>query len=629
MMKTVLWIVASCLVALSAQAEWMSIGGGLGGGGNAPAQTAPEKPDKPSSGPSWFPGGGNSNPEPQQTAPSGSGSSGGSSWFPGGSGSSGNNSGTSGSGSSSGAEAGPEIVYTGIAHMDSRPATLRMRISGNQVAGTLEIGSICAQNIHLGGASITFTGALSGEWESKTGEINTTWQGKDHMCGTDVPNNGVFKVFLKDENTVHLRINGQRGQYGYDLKPHRKVYASGNAAVADSATGQPGKPDKPTKPDKPEAPVGSGELDPDDVDSIMALPSAMTLPPGGDMDFPVVFVVMSEDGEKRMVDDAAIKWTLGKGAEKKDGKIFISSKVADGEKITLVGRMTIGGKVFETKTVVTVREGEKLGTYNGRIMFDYSPFVSLKAGTHPVSPAWAEVELRHRLGSGGVFARTRTGADGQFTFRNVPRGFYQAWAVKMASTSFPDGYELEKPNGPWTHDWGDVPEMRWSEEADKQVETWDVAHKALSIRVAQPKDQGSMAGKLYGRVLRDGRGVTGVKVMADIDGGGSHRETTSGDDGVYVLDLSDVDSGRYWIRAEKYITKGWARCGDLLDIASNQKQAAHIISAPPDSLNGEQLDIPVATRGEIFGSCSDEDPVELPESGRFQGVKSRSLGEGW
>jgi len=214
-------------------------------------------------------------------------------------------------------------------------------------------------------------------------------------------------------------------------------------------------------------------------------------------------------------------------------------------------------------------------------------------------------------------------------FKNVPQGHYIAKAVRIAPTTFSNGYEIKEPNGPWGYYWADMPEMKWSDEAGKQVETWDVQFKHVSIEVRQPKAAGSTAGKVYGKVTHGREGVSGVKVMADKNMGGEHYETTSGSGGEYAIDLSKASANQFWIRAEKYVTPGWARCGDLLDIASSKLQKPHLVQAPPDSLNGEQIDIPVETRQEIFGSCSDEDPPDLPGSGRGMVPRGLPQGEEW
>jgi len=507
-----------------------------------------------------------------------------------------------------------ELTYTGVAAMDDRPATVTFKIVGNDVTGRAEIGSICQQNIHLGGASITFSGKLAGTWESKTGSIDGTWEGTDHMCGKDMPNSGSFKLFYKDEvkPVIHFRLKGERGQYGYNLTPHNTVYASGDATPPGTDPDKPTKPTPTDKPIKPPTTVTPDDLDKDQVAQILSLPEELVAAPGTQTGMPGIYAVMKDTGEQLKLDPDSLKWEHSKGIEFKDGAIVISDKAKTGDILLITVTAKIGMKAFTTEVKIRVVEDAKTGTYSGKVYFTYSPLLQNKAG-FPSSPAWAEVELRNRLGSGGVYDKTVTGPSGEFVFKNVPRGYYKAWAVKIAPTQFPDGYELRNPTGPWTRYWGDMPEMKWSDEAAKQVETWDVANKGVPVEAIQPKTAGSMSGKVYGRVTHNGKAVPNMKVMADIDGGGAHYQTLSDRSGDYVIDLNPAGPGSYWIQAEKYITPGWARCGDLLDTASSKHQRAVMVQVPVTSFNGEKVDIEVETRKEIFGECSDEEPPVSPD----------------
>ena len=60
-----------------------------------------------------------------------------------------------------------KLVYDGHAHADDRRAQIDLTIAPDgKVTGTIAIQSVCEQNVHLGGADLTFSGVLSGTWES-------------------------------------------------------------------------------------------------------------------------------------------------------------------------------------------------------------------------------------------------------------------------------------------------------------------------------------------------------------------------------------------------------------------------------------------------------------------------------
>ncbi len=511
-----------------------------------------------------------------------------------------------------------ELIYRGIAAGDSRPATVKFQIAGNGMTGTAEIGSICLQNIHLGGASISFTGKLSGKWESKTGSIDGTWQGTDHMCGKDMPNNGSFRLFYKDDGkpVIHFRLKGQRGQYGYNLTPHNKVYASGNATPLVTEPDKPEKPPEDEKSPEPEEPLTPDDLEQEKVEGILPFPRELSAASGGQIERPGIYVVIKDTAEQRKMDPDSLEWKPDKGVDLKDENIVVSDKMKVGDILFITATAKIGIKTFSTKVKIRVVEDAKTGTYSGSVYFEYGAVMKNRTDI-PRRPVWARVELRHRLGAGGVYDKTETGPSGEFVFKNVPRGYYKAWAVEIAPTQLPNGYKLKNPMGPWPGYRGDMPDdMELADKAGKPVENWDVTHKGVPIEVVQPKTASSMAGKVYGRVTHKGQGVEGVKVMADIDGGGEHYEFRSNSDGEYVLDFEHASPGSYRIQAEKYITPGWARCGDLLDVAKSKRQEPVKVLVPVNAFNGKEMNIEVETRKEIFGACSDEEPPSLPGRSR-------------
>lgn len=244
-------VVAACAVwAAVAEAQWQPL---FGDGGLAPAapspmpSASPVRPvPPPASSGGWMPldtGVTPSPPAPGVTAtpapPAGAASPGPATPAP----------------ASGGASGTVEIRYSGQAAADPRTASMVLRISGNQVTADVHINGVCEQNIHLGGADLTLTGTLSGPWEDKKSSIDGGWTGVDHFCGTDEPNAGQFKYFLKDEGraVLHLRITGKRGQYGWNFSPTGQVYATGTPAAGGAALAGFGGPF-----DSPLGPPGAG-----------------------------------------------------------------------------------------------------------------------------------------------------------------------------------------------------------------------------------------------------------------------------------------------------------------------------------------------------------------------------------
>lgn len=252
MWTRVLGAVVLALLAGQVQAQWQPLDGG-GGGIPASAPSTPATPPAASGGdiPSWsnpFSGGPAAPPAtPPSTPPAAAGGSGG-----GGIAMPGAGAPVPGGGPDAGAI---EISYSGQAAADPRQATMRLTLVGNQASARVSIQGVCEQNVHLGGADLTFTGTLSGQWESMGGSIDGPWQGVDNFCGSQVPNQGQIKFFMKEgwNNTtfLHLRITGNNGTYGWNFTPTGKVYDTGGGAGAapalvgfgggfDSQLGRPG-----------------------------------------------------------------------------------------------------------------------------------------------------------------------------------------------------------------------------------------------------------------------------------------------------------------------------------------------------------------------------------------------------
>ena len=533
-----------------------------------------------------------------------------------------------------------ELAYDGHAHADDRRAHISLAIAPDgRVAGTISIASICEQNVHLGGADITFSGTLTGTWESHAGSIDGTWQGTEHFCGTNSPNEGTFK-FLRNEEAaakpvLHLRIMGKNGRYGWDFPPSDIVYATG----ADTTSGTPNQtgtnPDGTVTPDTPGAgdgstaggeedtgkskkdgkrPVSEGqttdEPDPDSVTAILLVPQEVPIVAGQNADLPVVLAVVGDTADKIAISSDKLEWTTAAGLSISGGKFEVSPKAQEGDRLgfRVHARLSLA-RSFDAEGVVHVISG-RLGSISGAVFFYYR---SPPYGGDPRRPVEATVELRSTRGGDALRIAT-TGPDGEYRFDQLPKGTYQVIVTGFRAKDFPPtGYRLKRPGGPWIGYWAAIPEYKSNFNPDPDTAKWDQTSVSTQIDLIGP-DYDAKPNAVSGRVIYKGQGVSGVTVMANRLGSeGGSKSVTSGTDGRYALDVSDLEPGTYWLRAEKYVGPRGAGPDDLLDVASARDEQRVEFIVPFVAVDRLSIDIDVLTRNEIFGGeRTPEQPTGLP-----------------
>ncbi|MBU1174524.1 MAG: carboxypeptidase-like regulatory domain-containing protein [Alphaproteobacteria bacterium] len=513
-----------------------------------------------------------------------------------------------------------ELRYDGEAAGDGRRARLDLSFDGNVVTGTMWIQSVCEQNIHLGGADLNLRATLSGVWESKEGSIDGTWEGTEHFCGTDAPNHGTFKFFLKDDGyfdpVLHMRIEGENGRYGWNFPPTNKVYIDGGAAdpgATPSDDADPGKDGK-TDDDKDDGKdPPPDEIDPDSVTDVILLPSLLAMSPGEFAELPFVQAVVGDEAQRVYVPDSSLRWgSLPAGSlEMRDGKFFLRESAKDGEEIPFEVLVTLGERQWTLAGKVRVYGKQPLGSISGFVTFDYSP------GIYPypaLDPKSAEVELHRGTTLGAPIAVIMANADGSYRFENLPEGYYVIGVRKLVPPDFPPGYVLDTGSAPWRSMTVSIPDEVWVEAADAMQVVWDRQHISVSAKVRLPP---KTEGAIYGRVHYRDKGIEGVTVIArQVGSTGVKREVTSGRDGVYILEIDDLPGGTYWITAEKYVTPRWAGPDDLLDIASTRQETPILVSSPLSDPRGLEFHIELDTRIAIFGgSRTPVEPITLPGEG--------------
>lgn len=528
-----------------------------------------------------------------------------------------------------------KLAYDGQAAADSRRARIELVIApGGRVKGSMAIQSVCEANVHLGGADLTFQGQLSGTWESPEASIDGKWSGTEHFCGTDQPNNGAFKFFLKGEGglkpVLHLRISGQRGRYGWNFPPTNQVYATGTGTSASGKTaegssdtgadkpgtgktppdgGQPPGTDGADTGDADTAGEPDGDIDPDRVTGIVMLPQEVIASPGGMADRPTVFAIMGDTADKIAVPDGQIEWETAKGLELVDGKFRVSSNAKPRDRIGFKATVKLSlVKRFESQGAVRVTGG-RLGSISGKVYFfhryPYNP-----GAPNPL--VRATVELQPNTG-GAALRWTTTGPSGEYRFEGLPEGGYRIVVTGIKHRQLASGYRMANPNGPWIGNWAWIPEHKSAFKPDPDTAKWDHSGISTEIELIGP-DYDAAPDAVSGRVTYKGQGVSAVTVMANrIGSEGGEKRVTSGKDGRYSLPIKDLPDGTYWLRAEKYVVQRWAGPDDLLDVASARDERSVLFTVPFFGVDRIEIDIEVLTRHEIFGGeRGPEQPEDLP-----------------
>ena len=492
------------------------------------------------------------------------------------------------------------------------------------MTGTIAIQSICEQNVHLGGADLTFAGVLTGAWESRAASIDGTWRGTEHFCGTDSPNNGTFKVFRNEEDPgqpiLHLRLIGKNGRYGWDFPPTDRIYATaggspgagsgtassgsegtnapvvgdGSTAGNESGTGPTGKTKSDNKP-KTEG-QATDEPDPESVTGIVVMPGEVPIIVGQKAALPVVHAIVGDTADKIPVSEDKIEWTTERGLSITNGEFEMSSRALEGDRLTFKARVKLSlTKAFDGEGVVHV-VGGRLGSISGSAFFYYR-YPDYRGD--PRRPLRATVELRLSPG-GGPERMTTTGPDGQYRFDGLQKGTYWVVVTAFHADPFPPGYRLKVPNGPWVGYGTAIPEYKSAFNPVPMTANWDFTSVSTEIDLVGPDYV--LHDTVTGRITYHGKGVSGVTVMANRVGSeGGQKSVTSGSDGGYVLDTEGMQPGTYWLRAQKFVVARWAGPDDLLDVASARDERSVLFVVPFFATKELSIDIEVLTRNEIFG----------------------------
>lgn len=140
-----------------------------------------------------------------------------------------------------------KFSYSGTATADSRSAELEFTVAGTAITGgRLTASPVCAPSVHLNRTDVSFTGTLSGTWESASGVITASWTGGDYACdGTlltpadGYPTSGSLTIRMAG-NVVSLQRIISKAE-PYQFSPTNQTYTPaaatcGPAPTVDSGT---------------------------------------------------------------------------------------------------------------------------------------------------------------------------------------------------------------------------------------------------------------------------------------------------------------------------------------------------------------------------------------------------------
>jgi hypothetical protein len=130
-------------------------------------------------------------------------------------------------------DAGTPMKFTypsGNATADGRSAQMEFYLSGTTVTGgSLKASAVCGTSIQLPRTEISFTGSVSGIWESATGSVVASWTGGEYACdGTKLtaasgyPTEGTLTITMVGGKVrVQRNINNA---YPYEFTAINQMY---------------------------------------------------------------------------------------------------------------------------------------------------------------------------------------------------------------------------------------------------------------------------------------------------------------------------------------------------------------------------------------------------------------------
>jgi hypothetical protein len=154
--------------------------------------------------------------------------------------------GGAGGGSCDGGVSSMKFTYSGTATADGRAAQLEFTVTGSAVSGRLQATAVCGDSIRLPRTDVTFTGTLSGTWESSSGSISATWTGGDYACdGTQLsppafPTSGSLTIVMGNGKVTLQRISGG---LPYEFAPSNKKYAPASCIATPDSGARDSRPD--------------------------------------------------------------------------------------------------------------------------------------------------------------------------------------------------------------------------------------------------------------------------------------------------------------------------------------------------------------------------------------------------
>lgn len=332
----------------------------------------------------------------------------------------------------------------------------------------------------------------------------------------------------------------------------------------------------------------------DEIAEILVAPDRLVMKPGDARDVPEVVAVMAQDGEKKTVPADDVRWRPGdKSLTVENGKIRVSDKAKIGAVLDLTAVVKRQKDELTATCKIEIKKEVQLGVVNVTVDIEFSP--PFPEGTPPTYPDSVEVELR------GPTPRVASGSNGKVHFENVDPGNYTLWFKSIRLPTVPDGYKPRENPPCAAGSWFKMPENRWSDQDNRTVDKWT---NHVPIRFRMRNDDEADRGCLFGVVTYNNKPAVGVRVS--VAKTGASAEGTTDGNGKYRIKIDGLESGTYWIRAERIVIPRWTDPEDLLDAASYRDQRTVSVNVPVGP-GGQRTDIECVKRGGI--SVKDDIPV--------------------
>lgn len=328
--------------------------------------------------------------------------------------------------------------------------------------------------------------------------------------------------------------------------------------------------------------------DPDEIKEILVQPDRITMAPGSDNNVPTVVAVLGATADQQELPADEVTWRCQSPLLAVDsGKVRLSDKAKPGDTLELVAVLKRQRDELTAKCLVVVKEVVRRGVVRVTVDLNFHPPLGQD---HSQDPAPLRVVVELRRGNARYMQQAAAGG-GPVIFQDVEPGTYNVWIGAIELPSLPAGYAPKEQPPCYGDLWLRIPEMKWSDAANARVECWT---NGTRVSFKLRNDQDADNGYLFGTVTFQGQPARGVEVS--VAKTGSQKTAITDEDGTYRMKVNELESGDYWVRAQKIVIPRWTDPEDLLDAASYRDNRAVMVTVPV-GLGGQRIDIECVKRG--------------------------------